>query len=416
MLRCLTPHFTWSCEKQRICFGRPKAAKVRKNDGIVGFSFGHQFAKPPHSTAVAGSARIQITAAAFPVLPLEQKTYMSSGTSDKSFTQQWLQSLTAAAREPVAQQVKPLLENINELTRLHSEGDRLQSARRLWDFASSEGLLPLLEIMPLTRPNWVFDRDDNFSYTRRQMTAGTSSPDKPSIDFDTWTRWLGIERCEVPLIAEVNNRDWTSLLRQEAVRLQQTLSTTAIPAGLTLHLDCTAIWDKQRWSVRFDQAQWMILNYEDPFSTDRPDVSEIEPTLWWVIAQAAESLLPKSLAKCDGHGQPGPWIQCVPSLTAMHERILVGEARDYPAWFRRVWACIWTVIYREQNVLKGQANIDVIRSEVAIAIKEVPRLTLWMFCFAKLVCECQLAEAWESPATTSPNRLDRSLFCHLWDR
>ncbi len=313
---------------------------------------------------------------------------MSSGITDKSFTQQWLQSLTLAAKEPIAQQIKPLLETVNELTRQHGEGNRLDSAQRLWDFCSREGLLSLLELMPIEQPNWVFDRDDNFAYTRRSIEQTAGPAVKPPLDFPSWTQKLGLENCRVPLTAEVNSRDWQSILRQEAVRLQQTLNTAAMPSGLTLRLNCHAEWDKQHWAIRFDDAEWMVINYEDPFSVQRPEMADISETILWAIAQAHDALVPKG--KSSTEVGAGPWMNCVPQLKPLHEQIMVTEASKYSPWFRRVWACVWTVIYREQNVLRGQANIDVIRQEMAASIKEMPRLTLWMFVFAKLVCECQL--------------------------
>lgn len=314
---------------------------------------------------------------------------MSSGTTDKSFTQQWLQSLTLAAKEPIAQQIKPLLETINELTRQHGEGDRVASARRLWDFSVNDGLLGMLQLMPLRQPNWVFDRDDQFLYTRRSEGAPSGSTTAGAgLDFDTWLGWLGLQPCEVALTAEVNSRDWQSRLRQEAVRLQQTLNTAAMPSGLTLRLNCHAVWDLQHWSIRFDDAQWMRIPYEDPFSVERPEFSEIEETILWAMAEAHDGLQPKS--PCAVQVEPGPWMNCVPRFKELHERVLVKDAKKYSAWFRRVWSCVWTIIYREQNVLRGQANIDTVRQEAAAIIKEAPRMTLWMFVFAKLACECQL--------------------------
>lgn len=307
---------------------------------------------------------------------------MNSGISDKSFTQQWLQSLTLVAREPVAQSIKPMLETINELGRLHAEGDRLVSAKKLWEFCSTEGLLPILELMPLQQPVWTFDPDDMFAYSRPGRSSLT--------DFDSFCQCLGMVPGEVALKAEVNSRDWLSMLRQEAVRLQQTLNTGGIPAGLTLHLDCTARWDLQGWAVRFAQAEWMVVRYEDSFSTERPELSEIEETLMWAISAASEAMLPKSVTKCTTETGPAPWMKSAPRLEPLHTRVLVTDAKHYPAWFRRVWSVVWTIIYREQNVLRGQANIDVVRQEIATCIKDVPKLTLWMFVFAKLVCECQL--------------------------
>ena len=77
-------------------------------------------------------------------------------------------------------------------------------------------------------------------------------------------------------------------------------------------------------------------------------------------------------------------------LEHLHKQILTTQANDFAPWFRRTWACVWTVVYREQNVLRGQANVDVVRAELAACVSTVPRLTTWMFVFAKLICENQL--------------------------
>ncbi len=307
---------------------------------------------------------------------------MNSGISDKSFTQQWLQSLTLVAKEPVAQSIKPLLETINELGRIHADSDRMTSAKKLWEFASQHALQGVLEWMPIQEPAWVFDADDVFTYSRSGRTTIDS--------LESFCQAVGLTPAEYALTAEVNNRDWSSRLRQEAVRLQQALNTAAVPAGLTLHLGCKAAWDGKSWAVRFDQAEWMVVRYEEAFSVTRPDFSAIEESLQWAIAQGNESMLPKTAAKIAFDGEVQPWMSCVPRMQAFHKRVVVDDARHFSPWFRRAWCCVWTVIYREQNVLRGQANIDHVRQELAACIKDVPQLTVWLFIFAKLVCECQL--------------------------
>lgn len=307
---------------------------------------------------------------------------MNSGTGPKAFTQHWLQSLTLVAREPVAQRIKPLIDTIDDISRASADVDRTAAARRLWDFAEAEGLRSMLEILPVEQPTWIFDRDDSFLYRRTDRDQIT--------DFETWLKCLGIEACEVPLMADVTSRDWLNLARKEAVRLQKTMSTAGMPQGLNLELGCTAAWDLKGWSVRFDTAEWVVIRYDEPVSVTRPAMQEIEETVSWAIATGNDSLLPKVVAKTSGDLGPLPWIQCVPQIEALHKKILVTEAKHYSAWFRRVWACVWPVAYREQNVLRGQADIDAIRQELATCIQAVPRLTTWMFALSKLVCECQL--------------------------
>jgi len=307
---------------------------------------------------------------------------MNFGITDKAFTQNWLQSLTQVANEPTAKRIKPLLDTINDLSRMNTESNRLESARKLWDFATTEDLRGMLDIVPIQQPNWIFDRDDPFVYQHQSA--------EPTADFDSWTKSIGIVPCEIPLVAEVANKDWLSLVRKEAVRLQRPLSTAGMPSGLNLKLPCKAVWDLTGWSIRFDQADWIVLRYEEPFSTERPDLSDFEESLNWTIAKAHESLVPKNAPNCTNVNGAAPWIGCVKRLESFHKQILSTEAKDYSPWFRRTWACVWTVIYREQNVLRGQANVDVVRSELTACVGTVPRLTTWMFAFAKLVCENQL--------------------------
>lgn len=323
--------------------------------------------------------------AEFDLIPFDstEKPDMSSGIGDKAFTQQWLQALTLVAREPVAQQIKPLLDTISDISRAGGEADRLAAAKRLWTFAESEGLLPLLEIVPVQQPTWIFDRDDPFQFHRTVRDKVTS--------FESWLPLIGLTEGEVTLSADVSSRDWLTLARQEAVRLQKSMSTGAIPAGLNLQLACKGSWEiGQGWSIRFDQAEWVVVRYEDPVSVQRPDMSEIDEALAWAIANANDQLVPKVLSKFTEDARPLHWLGCVPRLESLHQRILVGEVKHTHAWFRRVWSCVWPVSYREQNVLKGQANVEVIRQELAACFKEAPRLTTWMFVFARLVCESQL--------------------------
>lgn len=307
---------------------------------------------------------------------------MNFGTTDKAFTQNWLQSLTQVANEPTAKRIKPLLDTINDLSRMNTESNRIESAQKLWDFAVAENLKSMLEIVPIQRPNWIFDRDDPFVYQHQTQAEIT--------DFDAWTQSIGIVPCEVPLVAEVANKDWLSLVRKEAVRLQRTLNTSGMPSGLNLKLPCKAKWDLSGWSIQFDQADWVVIRYEEPFSAERPDLSDFEESLLFAVGQANETLVPKNTPTCTNINTNAPWIGCVKRLEHLHKQILITQANDYSPWFRRTWACVWTVVYREQNVLRGQANVDVVRAELSACVSTVPRLTTWMFVFAKLVCENQL--------------------------
>lgn len=307
----------------------------------------------------------------------------SSPASIKAtFTQNWLQSLTQVSHEPVARQIKPLLDSVSDLCRMNTDSDRLASAKRLWDFAASEGLQSLLSIIPLQQPDWHFDGDDTFVFHRTSNVA--------TDDFDSWAKNIGVVDCEVSLLAEVTSKDWLSLVRQEAVRLQKSMNAAAAPAGMNLKIGCKAIWDQKGWAVRFDEADWVVVRYDDPFSVPRPSMSEMDECLGWLIANANETLVPKVVAGCTLDMGQQQWMNCVERFASLHQRVLVTDIKFFSPWFRKTWACVWTVLYREQSVLKGQADIDYVRREIAACITNVPRLTTWMFAFAKLLCECQL--------------------------
>jgi hypothetical protein len=307
---------------------------------------------------------------------------MNIGATDKAFTQNWLQSLTMVANDPVAKRIKPLVDTVNGLTRMNSESDRLTAAQQLWEFASKNDLQNLLDVMPIQQPIWLFDRDDVFTYQRTAADALQN--------FEQWCSWLGITECSVPLTTEVSNSDWLSLVRKEAVRLQRAMNTAAMPQGMNLKLPCTAKWDASRWSVQFDQVDWVIIHYEDPFTTDRPCLDDLDEKLGWITATANDKLVPKKAPPCEFLPTSQPWMSCVERLQPLHHRVLIQDAKHTSNWFRRTWGCVWTVVYREQNALRGQADLDATRKEIAACITNVPDLTTWMFLFAKLLCECQM--------------------------
>src|SRR5690606_29633032 len=91
--------------------------------------------------------------------------------------------------------------------------------------------------------------------------------------FESWRQAIGLDSLEVPLTAEVFGGDWASLVRSEAVRLQQALSLSAMPQATTLHLPCTARWDKVAWSVSFDQVEWVVRRFDELPVMARPTVA-----------------------------------------------------------------------------------------------------------------------------------------------
>ncbi len=312
---------------------------------------------------------------------MQQPFRAAALSADKSFTQNWLQSLTLVAQNPVARQIKPMLDSVNDLTRFNSEANRLESARKLWDFASAEKLGGLLEILPTQQGVWKFGDDETFVFHHGRI--------EPIADFDSWTKYIGLVPGDFALVADVTSSDWTTLLRQEAVRQRRSTSVAAMPQGMNLQLPCTAHWDLKNWSIRFDQADWVEVRYDDPFTVNRPAFTDLYEKMMWMVAEAQERLIPKSVSKCTFDATSPAWVTCEDCFTDLHDRVLSRETTYCSPWLRRTWACVWPVIYREQNVLRGHAQIDPIRQEIAACMGAVPQLTMWMFVMAKLVCESQ---------------------------
>lgn len=307
---------------------------------------------------------------------------MNPGTSDKAFTQNWLQALTLVAREPAAQRIKPLLDCADALSRMNSEADRGEAAARLWEYATTEDLKPLLEIIPFQQQVWQLDPDETFVFHHQAL---------PAIDdLATWMTCLGAVPGEVRLVAHVTSKDWLNHLRDSALRQQRSMNVSSMPTGLNLELPCTATWDLTRWTMRFDQADWVHVSYEEPFAAARPAIEQLEEQLAWLIAAANDKRIPKTIAKWSQASEFANWMACVPNFELLHRQVLIRDAKHFHPWFRRIWSAVWPVMYRQYNVLRGQVELETIRRELAACVEHAPQLTVWLFVFSKLVCTYQL--------------------------
>lgn len=293
------------------------------------------------------------------------------------FTQAWLQALMLAIDVPASRTIKTKLEWFEILCKDRPDQDRMAAARDLWAFCESEGLMDLLTIVPTSQSIWQFSRDDVFTYQRRESTKTNLD------DFESWAGAIGLQPATFELTAEVTARDWTELVRSEAVRLKRALNTTTIGQESLKRLPCSASWADNRWSVQFDQVDWIIVQYEGSVSVQRPELEAIEEAIAWTLANAHDTVLNKSVKPCDFALQHSIWMDCVAKLKPIHQLVL-SNAKDFSPWFLRVWDCVWPVVYREQNQLNGKADINWIRAEVKDCMTEQPRLTVWMFMFAKL--------------------------------
>jgi hypothetical protein len=308
------------------------------------------------------------------------------------FSQSWIQALTSVAENPIARTIKPRLDLVNALVLARTETDRLDMARQLWDLAEQSGLTELLRVVPTARTQWVFDSDDVFLYRRVASSLPSTTASKPtlgSFSFEAWQQAIGLLPTEVPLTAEIFNADWASLVRKEALRLQQSFSMSAIGASNTLTLPCRARWDLKSWSVHFDSIDWVVVRYEETPSMSRPRYEELEELLTWLIATSGESTVSKKNSQCDFRPQVPAWMDCVPGLSGLHS-LLSKSPNDFSPWMVRVWHCVWPIVYREQQVLRERADVAVVRNELRICLTAQPQLCLWMFLFAKLACQTQV--------------------------
>lgn len=296
------------------------------------------------------------------------------------FTQAWIQALMLATEIPASRTIKSKLEWIDMLCQDRPDQDRMAAAKDLWTFCESEGLMDLLKIVPTSQSVWQFSREDIFTYQRRETPATNLS------DFETWTGAIGLQPANFELTAEVTAREWTELVRSEAVRLRRALNTTTIGQESLKHLPCTARWADNQWSVTFDQVDWIVVRYEGYVSVQRPQLEAIEEAIAWTIANAHDTILTKTVKPCDFILQRSPWMDCVEKLKPIHQMVL-SNSKDFSPWFNRAWDCVWPVIYREQNLLNGKADINWIRAEIRDCMSAQPRLTVWMFMFAKLTSQ-----------------------------
>lgn len=316
-----------------------------------------------------------------------------SSAISSPFTQSWIQSLTLVASHPLARTIKPRLELVNTLSRSRAEADRAQAAKDLWELAQSAGLGELLDVLPVHRAQWKFPSDDNFLYRRRDaITTDDGVHEASNVvsgSFESWRQAIGLDSLEVPLTAEVFSGDWARLVRSEAVRLQQSLSLSAMPQATTLQLPCTARWDTASWSVSFDQVEWMVVRFDELPVMDRPTNAELQERLLRMLTAANSTLVNKQAANCAFSATGSLWQECVTSLQPLHTS-LHRQAGEFSPWLLRTWNCVWPIVYREQHVLHERADIDVVRRELKACLETQTKLCLWMFLFAKLICQSQL--------------------------
>ncbi len=296
---------------------------------------------------------------------------------NKPFTESWLQALTLSIQFPVVRQLKPLFDDINNLSRIEVEGDRLEGAQRVWNLAHENGIQATLSWLPTRRVPWNFDADGPLAFEQVAISELQ--------EFSDWTGWLGLSSHTFSLMAAATSDDWARLVRDEAVRQKKSMSASGMPEGANVRIPCLATWANAKWTMRFEKPEWLQIQFEEPFRTERLTLDELIEPLGWMVASANESLVPKSLPKIVQDMVSVKWMECSTALKPFHIQVMEKDRKDYSPWFLRTWGCVWPIVYREQNILRGQADLDVLRSEISQCFQHVPKLTFWAFLFAKLV-------------------------------
>lgn len=290
-----------------------------------------------------------------------------------SFTQSWIQSLTAAADNPNARKVKPSLELVNRLVRNPELEDRPVAAKDLWDYAESNHLRELISLLPALQSRWEFERDDTFIFS--QPTSGQVTT------FEQWSEQLGVVPSDFALQAEVNGTEWATLIREQAVQKQKAYSQTTL-GNQTLSLSCTANWSGKAWEIRFESPDWFTVDYADAVTVERIGANTIDEVALEAIAKAESALsrdktIPKSAEKQTS------WTDCVPQVEDLLTKILGSS--ELSERTKMIVCCVWPTVYREENMLAGKADIDWLRPIMADCLKASPQLTIWMFVYAKLL-------------------------------
>jgi hypothetical protein len=306
----------------------------------------------------------------------------------KEFTEKWLQALSMSASQPAAQRIKPLFNDIDSICMQRDEPEQVEAAGRLWEFAGTVALRPLLSVTPFQFGEWRFEDDEEEAFVFEQPESDQTG------SLDHWINALGLRSHQVPMVAIVNQEDWSQILRDEAIRLGRPLKVTgsAPSKESLLWLSCNAEWDRTGWTFHFADPSWISKKFEAGFVVSRPEWNTIEDKILESVAFAIKNLSNGTSKIPNPQPHEPAWVASVPRLVAMHRKVLTQLASTPPPspWFYRVWSCVWPVVYREQNRLQGACDIDWVRRELEICFLNVPQLTIWTFAIGKIICQHQL--------------------------
>ena len=306
-------------------------------------------------------------------------------TNQREFTESWLQSLTLCINHEKARTIRPWITTIQVLTSSQTLPEQTDEAIKLWNYAQENKLGGLLELIPANALPWHFEDDEEFVFTPNleQLTQQVDDPKR------RWLINLGIENFAIPATARVTSQDWTTMVRKQAIRRSKPMNVNAFPSGDVLELHCSLDWSPRTWTVRFAQPDWMSIEYESEFIAPRPSFELLTERLIDALASVNERFKSKTTV-----GQFTPdstaWTSCIAELAQWHRDVLLADSYGLSPWIRRTWNCVWPVIYRERNRLRGPCDLGYLRSELKACFDHSPELCEWMFITARLACEIHL--------------------------
>lgn len=305
-------------------------------------------------------------------------------TNKREFTESWLQALTLSASHVQARSIRPWLSTIQLVGASESLPEQQAEATKLWDYAHANGLVPLLNFLPVRSSPWRFEDNELFVFLPNSERAAADGGDRQA-----WIADLGFNGFTVPAKAQVTSQDWVTLIREEAIRRRKPLNTGAAPSGNVIEVPCVMRWEPLTWTVQFEQPSWMTLELDGPFQTPRPNIDRVSECLIDVLGQANKRFR-------SGHKLPEfqsdttSWIASIGDMADWHREVLIGNSFELSPWLRRGWNCVWPVIYRERNRLKGPCDIEYLRGELKACFDANPEMVEWLFVMARLLCELRL--------------------------
>ena len=306
-------------------------------------------------------------------------------TNQREFTESWLQALTLCINHEKARSIRPWLTTIQVLTASETLPEQKDEAIKLWKYSQETNLEGFLELIPAKSSPWHFEDDEEFVFTPNleQLTTDIADP---------LTRWLislGIEKGSIRAAARITSQDWTTMVRKQAIRRSKPMNVNAFPSGDVLNLACTLEWSPRTWTVRFVQPDWMSLEYESEFLAPRPSFELLTERLIDALANANDRFKSKAVLSNFNPDSTG-WTTCIGDFAQWHRDALLADAYGLSPWMRRTWNCVWPVIYRERNRLRGPCDLAYLRSELKACFDHSPELCEWMFVTARLACEIHL--------------------------